>query len=169
MTTVWVICCAFLALVTELLAGDYGAALPLFPLVVFYFTVVLGWRSTAVLFLALGTVLDLAFGRMLPVSVLEVIVVQALAVFWRRHGDCRHAGAQAVAGFAVGACDGALALLLLVLPGARWESSLAGEALCVVGEASLAAAILLPLLRAGLDTAAEHMVFDCYTQVRDTR
>jgi uncharacterized protein YqgC (DUF456 family) len=169
MTTIWVMCCAFLALVSERLVGDYGLALPVFPVVVFYFTVVLGWRPTAVLFLAFGTVLDLAFGRDLPVAVLEVILVQVLARYWRRHGDCRHGGAQAVAGFVVGACCGLLELLLLVLPGARWEPSLAGEAACALSEVAFGATLLLPLLRAWLDAAAEHMVFDCYNQVRDTR
>jgi hypothetical protein len=162
-------CCTFLALVVELLAGDRGVVLPLFPVTVFYFSVVLGWRRTAVLFLALGTVLDLAFGRAVPVATLAVPGVQAFAVFWRRHGDCRRRGSQAVPGFALGALSGLLSLVLVALPGARWDRALVGDALCILGEAALGAAILLPLLCAGLDAAAAHLVFDGYNRVREGR
>jgi hypothetical protein len=169
MTMIWVMCCTFLALVLELLAGDHCAAVPLFPVTVFYFTVVLGWRRTAVLFLAFGTVLDLAFGRTLPVATLAAPLIQVFAMFWRRHGDCRLRGAQAVPGFVVGLLSGLLALLLLALPEARWGSGLAGEVLCLLGEAAFGAAILLPLLCAGLDAAAAHLVFDGYSRVREGR
>ncbi len=169
MTTIWVMCCTFLALVLELLAGDRCIAAPLFPVTVFYFTVVLGWRRTAVLFLAFGTVLDLAFGRALPVATLAVPGIQALAMFWRRHGDCRGRGAQALPGFMVGALSGLFTLVLVALPGARWSSALAGEGLCLLGEAAFGAALLLPLLCMGLDAAAAHMVFDGYSRAREGR
>lgn len=169
MTTVWVMCCTFVALVLELLVGDRGAALPLFPVTVFYFTVVLGWRHTTVLFFAFGTVLDLAFGRTVPVATLAVPWIQAFAMLWRRHGDCRLRGAQALPGFVVGALSGLLTLVLVALPGARWSGAWAGEVLCILGEAALGAAILLPLLCAGLDAAAAHLVFDGYSRVRGRR
>ncbi len=169
MTTIWVICCTFLALVLELLAGDRCIALPLFPVTVFYFSVVLGWRRTVLVFLALGTVLDLAFGRALPVATLAVPGIQAFAMFWRRHGDCRGRGAQALPGFIVGTWSGLLSLVLLALPEARWSGALAGEVLCILGEAALGAVILLPLLCAGLDAAAAHLIFDGYSRVRERR
>jgi hypothetical protein len=169
MTTIWVMCCTFLALVLELLAGDRCVVLPLFPVAVFYFTVVLGWRRTAMLFLAFGTVLDLAFGRTVPVATLAVPGIQAFAMSWRRHGDCRSWGAQALPGFVVGTLSGLLTLVLVTLPGARWSGALAGEVLCGLGEAAFGAAILLPVLCAGLDAAAEHMVFDGYSRVREGR
>jgi hypothetical protein len=156
-------------LVLELLAGDRCMALPFFHVAVFYFTVVLGWRRTAVLFLALGTVLDLAYGRALPAATLAVPAIQAFAMFWRRHGDCRGQGAQAVPGLVVGTMSGLLSLALLALPGARWSSALAGEVLCILGEAAGGAAILLPLFCMGLDAAAAHLVFDGYSRVRDRR
>jgi hypothetical protein len=169
MMTLWTVCCAFLALIVELVIGGYGVVLPVFPVTVFYFTVVRGWRRTAVLFLVLGTVMDLACGRTVPVAVLAVPGVQAVAMFWRRHGDCRLRGAQAAPGFAVGALNGALLLVLLVLPGARWGEALAGEVATLLAEVALGAAVLLPLLCAGLDAAAEQMVFDSYRQVREGR
>lgn len=169
MMTIWLLCCTFLALVGEVVAGDYGVVLPLFATAVFYFTVVLGWRRTSGWFLVFGSVLDLAFGRGVPVSLVALPGVQAFAMFWRRHGDCRRWGAQAVAGLAVGLISGGVALVLLVLPGARWSAGLAGEVLCILGEASLGGALLLPLLCIALDAAADHLVFDSYQQVRDGR
>lgn len=169
MTTIWVMCCTFLALVLELLIGDHGVALPLFPVTVFYFTVVLGWRRTTVLFLAFGSVLDLAFGRSVPVATLAVPGIQAFAMFWRRHGDCRPRGAQALPGLVVGALSGLLTLVLVALPEARWEGALAGEVFFFLGEAACSAAILLPLLCAGLDAAATQLVFDGYSRVREGR
>jgi hypothetical protein len=69
----------------------------------------------------------------------------------------------------VGALNGALLLVLLVLPGARWGEALAGEVATLLAEVALGAAVLLPLLCAGLDAAAEQMVFDSYRQVREGR
>jgi hypothetical protein len=169
MMTVWTLCCVFLALVVELLAGDYGFALPVFPVAVFYFTVVCGWRRTAVPFLVLGTILDLAFGRSLPVATLAVPGIQAFGMFWRGHGDCRRRGAQAAPGLAVGALSGSLMLVLLVLPGARWGAALGGDAAVLLAEVSLGAAVLLPLLCVALDAAAEQMVLDSYRHVRNGR
>jgi hypothetical protein len=88
---------------------------------------------------------------------------------WRRHGDCRLRGAQALPGFVVGALSGLLTLVLVALPGARWSSALAGDGLCILGEAAFGAAILLPVLCAGLDAAAAQMVFDGYSRVRQGR
>jgi len=169
MMTVWTLCCAFLALIFELLVGDHGIALPIYPITVFYFTVVRGWRRTALWFLLLGTLLDLAFGRSVPVVTLVVPGVQAFAMFWRRHGDCRTRGAQAAPGFVVGTLSGVLMLVLLVLPGARWGAPLAGEVVVLLAEVALGATALLPLACVVLDAAAEPMVFDSYRQVREGR
>ena len=169
MTTIWLLCCTFLAVVGEVIAGGYGVVLPVFPVVAFYFTVVLGWRPTVAWLLVMGSVLDLALGRGVPVSLVALPGIQAFAMFWRRHGDCRRRGPQAVAGFMAGLISGGLTLALVVLPGARWNAGLAGEGLGLLGEAALGGALLLPLLCVALDAAADHMVFYSYQQVRDRR
>ncbi len=169
MTTIWTLCCAFVALVVELVAGYYGLVLPAFPVTVFYFTVVRGWRRTAAPFLVLGSVLDLAFGRSAPVETLAVPAVQAFAMFWRRHADCRPRAVQVVPGLVAGLVTGGLMALLLVLPGAGAGESLLAETVLLLAEAALGAAGLLPVVCAVLDGAAEQMVFDTYRQVREGR
>ena len=169
MLTVWLLCSIFLALVAEVILGNHGLRVPLFALAAFYVTVVHGWRRPLVWLLLLGTCLDLAYGRSFPASLLALPAVLPVAMFWRRHGDCRHAAAQVLAGAAVGLLSALAAVLGLVLPGARWDAALGGEVILMLVEGALAGGLILPLLCLGLDAVAEAMVFDRYQQVRHGR
>ena len=162
----WLICCAFSAVVIELLAGGYGLVLPVFLVTSFYFTVVRGWREPLPVLMVMGTILDLAVGRGVPAMLLLLLPVQALGQYWRKFGDCRSAGAQALPGLAMGLVIGTGLVLVLRLPGSGWGLGLLSDTIRVTTQAVVGSALLLPLECKVLDRAAKAMALSQYRKVR---
>ena len=162
----WLICCSYVAAIIEWLAGGHALVLPVFLVVAFYFTVLRGWRDVWLVLAVLGTVLDLAFGRSVPVTLMVLVPVQMLAGWWRRLGDCRHWEAQMFPGLGLGLMSGVGLLILLRIPGSDWGRGMTLDVIRVLGETVVGAALLLPLVCVVLDRGAKAMALPQYRKVR---
>ena len=107
--------CAALGLVVELWAGGGNWLLPMWSVTAFYATVVYGWRWSFFPWAVAGLVLDVTYGRAFPVTTVVLLpLALLLARFWRREGNCRLLGVQAIPGAILG--------MVLCLPALWWES-----------------------------------------------
>jgi hypothetical protein len=144
MEWVWILTVGFLAVVAEMLLGNSGLTVPVLGVCVFYFAGVFGWRRLLLPACVLAALLDAALGRKVPLAVLDLLPILALAIFWHWHGDCRHPLAQTIPGFLMG-------LFFLTQDALRYVL-LPGGAIYAVGwqAAAIHALSLLALLTAGV-------------------
>jgi hypothetical protein len=166
MHVVWLCVTAFCATWLEILVGTAGLPLPVLAATAFYLTAVFGWRPMLVPALACGTALDLAFGHVGPTAVLALVLVMALAGFWRRQGDCRSLPLQAVPGALVGiAYGGVLILCGKALSGPLSLGLLLHSVLMLLGVLVLGAG-LQPLLCHALDRLALQLHLPRYLEIQ---
>lgn len=169
MKVVWIAFCVVAGMIGELVLGAHGVACPLFLVVSFYFTVVLGWRSVLGILACGALLLDLAYGRSFPATLVVLGAVQFLASVWRRHGSRRYPLSQAVPGLAVGALSGVGMVVLVRIPGMGWGPGLLRDSLGVLTASLVGAALLTPMVCALLDRAARGMALPRYGGVRHER
>ena len=94
--------CFAIAVVAELSFGQSGVLAPLTAIAGFYFTVTQRWDRTFVPFAVACTVLDLSYGRHIPLSTLLVPLVLLAGTFWRSHGNTMSLATQVLPGCAIG-------------------------------------------------------------------
>ncbi len=167
MLWIWLIVCAFLAVVAEAIAGRHGLVLPVCGATLFYFTVVSSWRRALVPFLVAGVVLDLTLIRTTPATALLVLPITVLALFWRWHGDCRNVPAQVIPGAMVGLMSSCGLVLMESVPIEPWSVALARRSVGIIVQTTVAGAVLLPVLTRFLDRTAEKLDFPQYSAIQD--
>lgn len=72
----------FLALLFQLFLGSVGIVFPLCSLIIFYLTVVYGWKIILFPAMITGAMLDLLYGRTFCLSLITLPVVVFWAVLW---------------------------------------------------------------------------------------
>ena len=94
--------CFAVAFIAELCFGQSGMLVPLTAITGFYFTVTQRWERTLVPFLVACTLMDLSYGRLLPLSTLLVPLILVAGSFWRDHGNTMSLTTQVLPGCAIG-------------------------------------------------------------------
>lgn len=148
----WLYCIGMLAMIAEIIVGNSGFFVPVLALAAFYVCVVFGWRRTLLVFAVLGSFLDLAVGRSVPLQLALLAVALLMAQFWRRHGDCAHPAAQVLPGVILGSTCGTLAWLTCRPPDAFFNLGGMLMDVSVFLIAAVSGAVLLPLGCLLLDT-----------------
>lgn len=90
------------AVVAELCFGQSGMLVPLTAVTGFYFTVSQKWNKAVVPFVVACVLLDLSYGRLLPLSTLHVPLILVAGTFWREHGNTMSLITQVLPGCAIG-------------------------------------------------------------------
>ncbi len=94
--------CFALAVVLDLCFGQSGLLTPLTAMTGFYFTVTERWDKTVIPFVVACTLLDLSFGRLVPLSMLLVPIVLLAGSYWREHGNTKSLVTQVLPGCVIG-------------------------------------------------------------------
>ena len=102
MTYVWICFILFLSMALEFSLALLGFSVPLTYMGGFYFTLLFGWRRSALPFMAFSVLLELSFGRSLPFLLLFSLPVMFGAFIWRRYGNLKETTVQALPGFCIG-------------------------------------------------------------------
>ena len=160
------ICWLFLAVVAEIVIGNYGVVAPVVGIAVFYFATVAGWPRALVPSLAAGALVDLALGRRLPVAVTVAALLVLMARFWVRHGTLRRFRAQSLPGGAVGAVAGTVQVVLASLIEESGGLGLLWHNARLVAGSTLAGVAGLPLACWLLDRMAGRMAIPLYRRGR---
>lgn len=90
------------AAIAELCFGQSGLLVPLTALSGFYFTVTSRWDRVAVPLAVAFTLLDLSYGRLVPLSTLLIPFVLVAGSYWRQHGNTRSLATQVLPGSMIG-------------------------------------------------------------------
>jgi hypothetical protein len=144
----------------ELHLSRFGIGLPLLALTGFYCLYAQGWRQWACVFLPMASLYDLACGRNMPFLVLVLGLLPVLAWGWRSTGLPLSPWFQVLPGAAIGFLATAGVGLLMGLAGDDLGASLFWRVL----RATLAGAVLLPVLVQVLDALARQFGFAVYGQ-----
>lgn len=163
---VWLFWCAFCAALAEIILGNYGTPVPVWGGAAVYFTVVMGWRRAFVPLAFAGTIMDMTLSRSFPVSAIALPAVMVLALFWRRHGDCRAAGLQWIPGALLGLIVGAGTAVWEILPDGIRHGSWPWHSLWFTVHTMAAGALLLPLLCWLLDLGASRLALPLYRDIQ---
>lgn len=159
MTAVQIIFSMSAAIITEQLFRNIGLFLPFTAMMIFYFTVLYGWRFGFVLGAVTGCICDMLCGYSFPVSTLSAFFVVALAVYWLYKVESDSLMLHMVPG---------IILPFLVYPlsfcFAGWTMFL--QLLPALILSSLVTTILLPLVILITDTISEHLYLPLYADVK---
>ena len=90
------------AVIAELCFGQSGTLVPLTAIAGFYFTVSQRWDRTVIPFAVACTLLDLSYGRLVPLSLLLVPLVLFAGTYWRMHGNTMSLATQVLPGCVIG-------------------------------------------------------------------
>lgn len=159
-------CHVFLILFTtiyvELLLGSYGVVFPLVPVVVFYLTASLGWRTGLLLACLAGFVVDCLYGRSYAsIGALTALACSGLAVLWSRGGEPGSIAALMLPGAVLGVVYLAPRVLVrYVAAGFDWSSVIDDVSNLSFGV--MVAAPLLPIAIIALDGLARHCRYDTF-------
>ncbi len=153
-----------LSIMAEAMIGGFGMIIPLTGMSVFYFSMVHGWRMGLALGFFSGLVLDMLFGRTVPVSTLGLMAVSGVTVFWLLKGETKDFLLHAVPGMMTG--------LVAVLPAIAiyWRSMLFGgvwDIFFILLSSVISGALLLPLIVLCLDAASEWLGMELYRNARE--
>lgn len=139
------------ALIAELCLGLLGVPVPIVGIAGIYYTVTQKWDRTVIPFLVASTLLDLSFGRMLPLSILIVPVILIAGSYWREHGNTASLLAQVVPGAFAGVIALCILFLHSILYGLASERAGAMISLRYVVQEVLVSAFAMPVIVALLD------------------
>lgn len=159
----WLFVITFASAILEAALGTSGWSLPLLAAAAFYLSAACGWRQTVFPALAAGAVLDIAFGRTLPVTSLCILPLAiALARFWRKEGNCRSFRLQIIPGVACGFAQGAILAATQSFPAENFFLRLVVHNLFFMGGLMIGGGLLLPILAWGLDRGARRLSLPRY-------
>ncbi|MBT3377255.1 MAG: hypothetical protein HN742_05110 [Lentisphaerae bacterium] len=159
--------CTFGAICGELLSARVGGDIPLVAITTFYFVVLLGWRRPLFCGLGAAVLLDLFLMRSVPITVLLVPMAAVLALFWRRHGDCKTPGVQALPGAILGGATGTAVVLCLIVPFESFTWAFVLHCAWVWGSTLLLGVISAPLWIAALDHSAARLELPCFRDIQE--
>ncbi len=159
----WIFVLSFGAAVLEAWAGTAGWMAPLLPCALFYLAAAAtDWRRILPAALLAGAVLDIAYGRTLPVTALGILpILLCLARFWRREGNCRTVLIQIVPGAFCGLVQGVLLSALSFQQENQFWRLFAHNLWLTLGLAAQGA-VLLPLACLLLDPSARQLTLPPY-------
>ena len=154
----------FISVMLEVMAGSSGVIIPLAALVVFYFSMVYGWKVGLFLGFVSGLAVDMLYGRDVPVSALSFAAVSGVTVFWLLKGETKD--------FYLHIVPGILTASIAVLPVLLFNS----KEIFVSGFANLAflfllsvtaGAFCLPFLIIFLDMLSEWLGMELYRTAKE--
>ena len=109
MQGLWMTSALMTGALLEVLLGSSGVLLPLTAMVAFYFYVLRCWRQALLLSWAIGTMVDMAYGRSFPYYLVLLLLVLLIARVWKGYQMTHLYVAQAVPGIVIGAVTGIFA------------------------------------------------------------
>ena len=162
MPVVWLIFTSATSVILEVCLGHRGYTIPLTAMTGFYLAVAYTWRRAIICFLAACILLDLGFGRPLPVSWLLVPYVMLLAQYWRQHGNTTERLLQVLPGVAVGAGAVGTTLAYGTMRSFLSETPADSFSTHMVFQALVSSFVLMPILTVVLDSLAKPLALRRY-------
>lgn len=112
MVYIWMIFCLSVCGMTELMLGISGIQAPLLVLGMFYFGAFKQWRFALLAGMSIGCIVELSYGRAIPVCLIMMPLLTLLSKLWRWMGGTMGMLRQSVPGMIVGALGGLSCMLL---------------------------------------------------------
>ena len=155
--------CFATAFIAELCFGQAGMLVPLTAISGFYFTVSQRWDRAVIPFAVACTLLDLSYGRFVPLSVLLVPFVLLAGSYWREHGNRSSLVTQVLPGGLIGSAAFAIASLHAVCYGMNSGRILDFLPFRTGVQSFAAGGCAMPVLVAVLDTVMRAFGFRRYS------
>lgn len=92
----------FFSIAAEVFVGSFGLVIPFSAMAVFYISGLYGWRSGILAAVVAGVLLDLLYGRVLPLTAISLACVSGLAFVWTVRGSMKSYLMQVLPGAATG-------------------------------------------------------------------
>lgn len=138
----WLFFCLLSACLLEVLLGIHNIALPILLATIFYFSCLVPWQKSILLFFLAAGLLDSCFARFFPSTGLSLLAILVFASRWKRYGDMNSMFALLFPGAVIGMISAAFLFFNALLSGGH----IRGSALVFFSGYCMASAFLLPLL-----------------------
>ena len=152
---------AFFAILIQLMVGNIHIVIPLISFVIFYTTIVFGWKEGVICALFSGIVLDTLYGRTFLLSPLIGILIVLFAMLWLHKGELAILSFQMI--------PSAIISIIYIIPFYYYTYYqtehgfiLALENLGLISASVIISTTLLPMLIKFLDTLNIPLGFDLY-------
>ena len=147
----------FLSITAEVFAGSFGLVLPFSAMAVFYISGLYGWRSGILAGVVAGALLDLLYGRTLPLTAFPLASVGGFALLWTVRGSMKSYLMQVLPGVATGLLISAEIMLYSSGEGGFCGKTFhLSQALSII----LETALIMPLFVWAMDRAAGFFGFE---------
>ncbi|MBR6059802.1 MAG: hypothetical protein IKP58_16665 [Victivallales bacterium] len=112
MVYIWMFFCLSVCGIMELMLGISGIHAPLLLLGMFYFGAFKQWRFALFAGMFIGCIVELSYGRFIPMCLLTMPLLTLFSKFWRWIGGTMGMLRQSIPGLLTGALDGFSCVLL---------------------------------------------------------
>ena len=152
----------FLSITAEVFAGSFGLVLPFSAMAVFYISGLYGWRSGILAGVVAGVLLDLLYGRSLPLTAFPLASVGGLALLWTVRGSMKSYLMQVLPGAATGLLISTEIMLYSTGGGFSGKTFHLSQAFSII----LETALIMPLFVWTMDHAAGFFGFEKFCGVK---
>ncbi|GEM_PF-3187961 len=154
----------FISIMFEVMVGSAGVIFPLTSISLFYFGMVYGWRTGLFLGFFSGLVIDMLYGRDVPISALSHMAVSGVVIFWLLKGETKDFLLHVFPGIIVSALA-VIPLMVVQLNGIILYGG--WNILFLLLFSLVAGGITLPLLVFFLDLISELLGMELYRKARE--